>query len=124
MQRAGSTTVTNVPHLPVEEALAALGSGAAGLTSREASRWLARDGPNRIENKAGPPMVIRLASEFFRFFSVILWIAAALTFIADRVSPDQDMARIRDGHLHRQDRHPDAKQDARRRAALRADPRR
>ena len=94
MQTTSSTMAANIHRLPVEAALAALGSSLAGLSSLEASRRLARDGPNRIEQKTGLPMTIRLAGEFFRFFSVILWIAAALAFIADQISPEQGMARI------------------------------
>src|ERR1035437_4487310 len=66
----------------IDEALSSVRSGRAGLSSVEAARRLAEYGPNRIHKGELEAPIIRLAREFFRFFSVVLWIAAALAFVA------------------------------------------
>ena len=38
--------------------------------------------------------MLRLLHEFVQFFSVILWIAAGLAFVAEWSAPGQGMARI------------------------------
>jgi calcium-translocating P-type ATPase len=78
----------------VEEALASVRSSAAGLTGAEADRRLREYGPNRVEKVARQWPLWRLLKEFTRFFSVILWCAAALAFLAERFDPGQGMARI------------------------------
>jgi sodium/potassium-transporting ATPase subunit alpha len=55
---------------------------------------LRRYGPNRIEKLARVPWGLRLLGEFVQFFSVILWIAATLAFVAEWSAPGQGMARI------------------------------
>jgi calcium-translocating P-type ATPase len=67
---------------------------ARGLSAAEAKRRLAEYGPNRIEKIAREPILIRLAKEFFQSFSIILWIAAALAFVAEWSKPGEGMARI------------------------------
>lgn len=83
-----------IQQLPLEDALKSLGSAANGLSSSEALERLREFGPNRIEKAAGTPPVLRLLKEFVQFFSVILWIAAALAFFAEWSAPGQGMARI------------------------------
>ena len=69
-------------------------SGPAGLSSIEAARRLAEYGPNRIHKGEREAPIIRLVREFFRFFSVVLWIAAALAFVAQWAEPGEGMAQI------------------------------
>src|SRR3990172_2386853 len=75
-------------------AFASIHSTPNGLSAVEAARRLAELGPNRFEKVAGTPAWQRLIREFFQFFSVILWIAAALSFFAELNDPDQGMAQI------------------------------
>jgi sodium/potassium-transporting ATPase subunit alpha len=85
---------TNVHQLSVTEALASLGSGPDGLSHAEALRRLHEHGPNRFGKLARQPALFRLLKEFVQFFSVILWVAAALAFLAEWYEPGQGMARI------------------------------
>ena len=55
---------------------------AAGLTSDEAARRLARDGPNVLPVARPTPAWRRLASQLFHFFALMLWVAGAMAFVA------------------------------------------
>ena len=83
-----------IHQLSVEDALRSLRSKAEGLSSEEAQRRLREFGPNRVERIAREPAWLRLFREFTRFFSVILWVAAGLAFLAEWSDPGQGMARI------------------------------
>lgn len=83
-----------IHQLPLEDALKSLGSAADGLSSSEARQRLRQFGPNRVEKAAGTPPVLRLLKEYVQFFSVILWVGAALAFFAEWSAPGQGMARI------------------------------
>jgi sodium/potassium-transporting ATPase subunit alpha len=83
-----------IASLSVAEALSSAGSTLAGLTSQEAGRRFRDYGPNRVEQVRRRPWPLRLLQEFAQFFSIILWIAAALAFLAERSSPGEGMARI------------------------------
>ena len=83
-----------IHQLPLEDALKSLGSAADGLSSSEAQQRLRQFGPNRVEKAAGTPPVLRLLKEYVQFFSVILWVGAALAFFAEWSAPGQGMARI------------------------------
>ena len=80
--------------LPTSDALASLGSSPHGLSPEEAERRLREYGPNRIERLRRTSWPLRLFGEFFQFFSIILWIAAALAFAAEVSTPGEGMARI------------------------------
>jgi len=84
----------HIQSLTVEEALASLHTSAAGLTAAEAQRRLAEFGPNRLEEVAREPLLLRLAREFTHFFALVLWVAAALAFFAEAFDPGQGMARL------------------------------
>ncbi len=83
-----------IHQLSGEAALASLGSGANGLSAAEALLRLHEYGPNRIEKITRTPAALRLLREFAQFFSVILWVAAALAFVAEWSAPGEGMARI------------------------------
>lgn len=83
-----------IHQLSDEAALASLGSDANGLSATEAQRRLREYGPNCIEKMARTPAALRLLREFVQFFSVILWVAAALAFVAEWSAPGEGMARI------------------------------
>jgi calcium-translocating P-type ATPase len=86
--------MTKIHQLTTEDCLVSLGSHAEGLSSAEAQHRLREYGPNRIEKIARVPAVLRLLREFVQFFSVILWVAAALAFVAEWSAPGQGMSRI------------------------------
>ncbi|MET1086529.1 MAG: cation-transporting P-type ATPase [Arthrobacter sp.] len=53
-----------------------------GLSTAEARQLLARDGPNALPHVHPVPRWRRFAAEFTHFFALMLWVAAALAFIA------------------------------------------
>jgi len=83
-----------IHQLSVSEALASVRSSAQGLGSAEAAGRLAEYGPNRVEPLAREPLWLRLLKEFTHLFSIILWVAAGLAFLADWYDPAQGMARV------------------------------
>jgi magnesium-transporting ATPase (P-type) len=85
---------TNIHRLTLPEAFEVVRSAPDGLSTAEAARRLAEYGPNRIQKAAREPAIVRLVRKFFRFFSVILWIAAGLAFIAEWAEPGEGMAQI------------------------------
>jgi sodium/potassium-transporting ATPase subunit alpha len=85
---------TSIHRLPPAEAFEVVRSTPEGLSTREAKRRLAEFGPNRIPKAAREPAIGRLIREFVRFFSVILWIAAGLAFVAEWADPGEGMAQI------------------------------
>ena len=80
--------------LSVEQSLASLKTTAAGLTPEEAVRRLAEFGPNRVEQVGREHLLLTFAREFVHFFAVILWIGAALAFLAEYFNPHQGMAHL------------------------------
>jgi calcium-translocating P-type ATPase len=76
------------------EALASLHTTAAGLTATEARRRLGEFGPNHVEEVGREHLLLRLAREFTHFFAIILWLGAALAFLAEAFDPGQGMARL------------------------------
>lgn len=80
--------------LSVSEALASVRSSAQGLAASEAAARRVEYGPNRVEPLARESAWLRLLKEFTHLFSIILWIAAGLAFLADWFDPSQGMARV------------------------------
>ena len=83
-----------IHRLSVSEALASVRSAERGLSSPEAASRLDEFGPNRLEKVAQKTFALRLLDEFFRFFSVILWIAAGLAFLGNWFARGQGMAHV------------------------------
>jgi len=83
-----------ISQLSAEDAVASLHSSVYGLSSAEAARRLREYGPNRLEEIAREPLLLRFLKELTRLFSVILWVAAALAFLAEWNEPGQGMARL------------------------------
>ena len=86
--------MAEIGSLSIAEALSSTGSTSSGLPSQEAERRLREYGPNRVERVRRRPWPLRLLQEFAQFFSIILWIAATLAFLAERSGPGEGMARI------------------------------
>ena len=84
----------HLQEMTVEQCLTSLKSSPAGLDAGEAARRLAEFGPNHVEEIGHESLLARFAREFTHFFAIILWIGAALAFIADHFDPDQGMARL------------------------------
>lgn len=79
---------------PIESLYKNLHSSAQGLSQAEALRRLARYGANRIEEISGQSVLGKLLQEFTHFFALILWLAAALAFVAEWKSPGLGMATL------------------------------
>lgn len=54
----------------------------AGLSAAEAAARLAADGPNELPVPRGRPAILRLAGDLVHAFALMLWVAAALAWIA------------------------------------------
>jgi magnesium-transporting ATPase (P-type) len=67
--------------LPVEEVLAALGSGADGLTTATAEQRLAEVGPNELPLPPRPPLWRRVLAQFQDVLVYVLLVAAGLKAI-------------------------------------------
>jgi calcium-translocating P-type ATPase len=83
-----------IHELSVPDALARLKTAAGGLSEAEAERRLREFGRNEVDRVAGAPAWLRLVKELTTFFSLILWVAAGLAFVADWSDPGQGMAKI------------------------------
>ena len=77
------------------DAVASLKSSVDGLSGAEVERRLREFGRNGVEEVARRrPLWLRFLREFITFFSLILWLAAGLAFVADWSDPGQDMAKV------------------------------
>ena len=83
-----------IHRLSVDEALASVQGAPLGLSSVEADRRLREHGLNVVQEFAREALWVRLLKEFFQFFSLILWAAAGLAFLAEWTNPGQGMAEI------------------------------
>jgi Ca2+-transporting ATPase len=68
--------------LEPQDALHALGADAAGLEVAEARARLARAGPNELPAAARASAARRFAAQVTHFMALLLWAAAALSFVA------------------------------------------
>ena len=84
----------HIHSISAEQALASLNTTADGLDSVEATRRRAEFGPNHVEEVAREHLLLGFAREFTHFFAIILWIGAALAFLAEHFDPGQGMARL------------------------------
>ncbi|MCX7148307.1 MAG: cation-transporting P-type ATPase [Rhodocyclales bacterium] len=80
--------------LSAEQSLVSLKTTAAGLAAAEAARRLVEFGPNHVEEVVHEHLLLSFAREFTHFFAIILWIGAALAFLAERFEPGQGMAHL------------------------------
>ena len=84
----------DIKRLDVAEALQSLNTSSAGLGAEEIARRRKEFGPNRIEAVRSDPIWLSLAREFTHFFALILWVAAALAFIAEAYEPGAGMRQL------------------------------
>ncbi|MBT9613773.1 MAG: cation-transporting P-type ATPase, partial [Burkholderiales bacterium] len=83
-----------IQSLTTDQSLASLKTCAAGLVPTEVTRRLAEFGPNHVEEVGRENLLLSFAREFIHFFAIILWVGAALAFIAEHYDPGQGMARL------------------------------
>ena len=83
-----------INQMTVSEALASFHTSEEGLSPAEAQRRQKEYGPNRVEEVRRRNWLPGFFRELTRFFSVVLWIAAGLSFLAAWREPGQGMARI------------------------------
>ncbi len=69
-------------------------SSPAGLTADEAQRRLMQHGPNTIRTPSRYSVVRGVARQFMHFLAILLWVAAALAFLADAMQPGEGMATL------------------------------
>ncbi|MCX7170137.1 MAG: HAD-IC family P-type ATPase, partial [Proteobacteria bacterium] len=84
----------HIHSLSVEQSLASLKTTAGGLAADEAARRLVEFGRNHVEEVEHEHLLISFAREFTHFFAIILWLGAALAFLAEHFQPGQGMARL------------------------------
>jgi sodium/potassium-transporting ATPase subunit alpha len=83
-----------IHHLTVEDAIRSLNSHPDGLSAQEAARRHREFGPNRVEQVKKELLALRFLKEFTHFFALILWLAAALAFVAEFSDPGKGMATL------------------------------
>ncbi|MGE8176783.1 cation-translocating P-type ATPase [Pseudomonas fluorescens] len=84
----------NIHQQSVAEALASIHTTAQGLSSDEARRRLQQFGPNRVAPAKRRNRLWALLAEFAQLFSIVLWIAALLSFAVEWQVPGQGMGRL------------------------------
>jgi sodium/potassium-transporting ATPase subunit alpha len=62
-----------------------------GLDSGEAQRRILTYGRNELRKSKRRSILIELLGQFTHLFAVMLWIAAALAWLSNRLAPDQEM---------------------------------
>ena len=80
-----------IQDIPVEQVFAALHSRAEGLAPNEVAERLREVGFNAIETRRRFQWVGGLVRQFTNFFTVLLYIAAALCLVADKIQPGESM---------------------------------
>ncbi|MCP9817780.1 cation-transporting P-type ATPase, partial [Synechococcus sp. GreenBA-s] len=68
--------------LSCAEALAALGSGAEGLSQAEAELRLLRFGANRLPQLKRRPLLLKFTDQLRHFMALLLWAAGTMAFVA------------------------------------------
>lgn len=89
-----SHSYDDIHRLSIEAVLTRLETGNGGLSSDEAHRRLAQYGPNVLVKADRYSPLRGLLRHFTHFLAVLLWIAAGLSFVADRMKPGEGMATL------------------------------
>lgn len=92
--QARSSLGLELSRLPIDDVLSRLGTSANGLSQEEVSRRLRQYGPNSLIARKGLPLTRRFLQQFTHFLAVLLFIAAGLSFLADRLKPGEGMATL------------------------------
>ena len=84
----------DIHRLSAEDVLKRLETTNAGLFSEDAQRRLAQYGLNVLVEPDHYSLLRGLLHHFTHFLAVLLWIAAGLSFLADRMKPGEGMATL------------------------------
>ncbi|GMV48478.1 MAG: cation-transporting P-type ATPase [Nitrospirales bacterium] len=87
-------TALEVCRLAPGQVYRALTTSPQGLSQEDVRRRALRYGPNNLQDLRGVPLLGRFARQFTHFLALLLWVAAALAFFADRFNPGQGMATL------------------------------
>ena len=80
--------------LPPEAVYEALHTRPGGLSPREVAERVAQVGPNSLETRVRLQWVRNLLRQVLNFFSLLLDLAAAMSFVADAVQPGEGMGAL------------------------------
>ena len=80
-----------IQNLTKEEVLKTLITPETGLSEEEAEKRLNEYGFNEIREIRKKPLYLKLLSQFTHFLAVLLWIAAALSFLSEYLHPGEGM---------------------------------
>ena len=80
-----------IQNLTKEEILKTLITSETGLSEEEAEKRLNEYGFNEIREIRKKPLYLKLLSQFTHFLAVLLWIAAALSFLSEYLHPGEGM---------------------------------
>ena len=80
-----------IQDIPAGEVFDFLHSRPEGLSPAEVAERLREVGPNAIETRRQYQWLGSLGRQFTNFFTILLYIAASLCFVADRVQPGESM---------------------------------
>ena len=81
--------MSGVHELPLEQLETQLGSSAAGLTEKEASRRLEEFGANELLVRQDTSEVVKFVRQFKNFFAVLLMVGATLAIAAEQLDSGQ-----------------------------------
>jgi sodium/potassium-transporting ATPase subunit alpha len=81
----------NISRLPLALVFSHLHSRAAGLSAEEVGERLAHVGPNRFDLPDRWKTLRSFTGQFTHFFTILLFVAAAICFVAHRVNPVESM---------------------------------
>lgn len=80
-----------IQSLSKAEVLKALVTSDKGLSDEHARRRLHEYGLNEIKEVRKKPLYLKLVSQFIHFLAILLWIAAALSFLSEYLHPGEGM---------------------------------
>ncbi|OQW32818.1 MAG: ATPase [Nitrospira sp. SG-bin1] len=89
-----SYSYDDIHRLSADEALRRLESAGGGLRTDDVQRRLTQYGRNILSEPNHFSLIRGLGRHFTHFLAVLLWIAAALAFVADRMQPGEGMATL------------------------------
>lgn len=78
----------------ISELFLAFGSTDEGISDDEAEQRVLRHGRNSLPKISTAPWYSKLASQFTHFFAVLLWVAAAISFVIAVIDPSSNMLPI------------------------------
>jgi sodium/potassium-transporting ATPase subunit alpha len=80
--------------ITLAELYLAFDSSEEGLNDAQVRRRQIQYGPNALPNMSAKPWYFALAAQFTHFFALLLWIAAAISFVTAWIDPESNMLPI------------------------------